>query len=400
MPPAILHLDIDAFFASVEQLMNPALRGRPVLVGTGVIASCSYEARRSGCRAGMPLRQARRLCPGAVVLEGNRHTYGCFAEATWEVCRRWLPSLELHLDDAYGDLTGTERLLGPPAEVGARLRREILAEVGLRVTVGIGTNRMIARLASKSAKPDGLAVVPPGAEADFVVGLPIEDLVGVGPATAATLRDMNLRTVRDLRVLPLATLEAMLGKNGAHLYERCRGRDSRPVGARELPTSLSRDTSLHRPTGDPAEVRAYLQYLAERALRTVRSLELEARRVAVRLRYEDGGGEEAGRTLERPTALDEELLPAAWELLARIFTRRVGVTHLGVALSRFEPAGGQGDFFEPRDRDRLRRLHAAIDAIRDKFGHSAVLAGPSIGLLGTLRLDENGFVLRTPSLTK
>lgn len=396
----ILHLDIDAFFASVEQLKNPRLRGRPVIVGSGVIASCSYEARRFGCRAGMPLRQARRLCPQAAVLEGDQHAYRCFAEAVWDVARRWLPQIEIHLDDAYGDLSGTERLLGPPPEVGRRLKREVLDATGLRVTVGIGSNRMVARLASKDAKPDGLGVVPPGTEEDFVAGRPVEDLAGVGPVLGAKLREMNLERVRDLRALPAAVLEAMFGKPGLALYERCRGRDSRPVHARELPVSISRETSLRTPTCEPREVRAFLQYLAERAMRTVRAQGVEVRRVSAWVRHEDGVTEEAGATLERFTDLDEDLLAALWGLLDRIFVRRVNLTHLGVGLSRFRLAERQGDLFAPPDRGRLERLHAAIDAIRDKYGHSAILAGPSIALLGTMHLGEDGFVLRTPSLTK
>ena len=140
--PTILHLDVDAFFASVEQLKNPRLRGKPVVVGNGVIASCSYEARRYGLRAGMPLRQAQRLCPHATFLDGNQHTYSCFAEAVWEVARRWLPAMETFLDDAVGDLTGTDALLGHPLGVGRELRREVLEKTGLRITVGIGANRM------------------------------------------------------------------------------------------------------------------------------------------------------------------------------------------------------------------------------------------------------------------
>ena len=400
MRTSILHLDLDAFFASVEQLKNPRLRGKPVVVGTGVIASCSYEARRYGLCASMPLRQARRLCPHAVILDGNQHTYACFAEAVWEIARRWLPAMETYLDDAYGDLTGTEALFGHPLEVGRGLRREILEEIGLRATVGLGANRMVARLAGKSAKPDGLSFVPWGEEEAFLADRPVGDLPGVGPATGAMLREMNLLKIRDLRALSPGVLEAMLGKNGLALHERCRGRDTRPVHEREIPRTISRETSVHVPTCDPAEIRAYLQYLAERALRTVRKLGLVARGLRVRINYEDSRWEEAGATLPRPTDVDEEALPAVWECLGRVFTRRVNLTHMGVVFSKFSVADPQAELFETVRDPRRVRLHAALDAIRDRYGHSAVVAGASIDLLGKLPQDPRGYVLRCPSLTK
>ncbi|MBI4564949.1 MAG: DNA polymerase IV [Planctomycetes bacterium] len=396
----ILHLDIDAFFASIEQLKNPYLRGKPVIVGAGVIASCSYEARRYGCRAGMSLRQALRLCPHAIILEGNQHTYACFTEAIWEIARRWLPEMETYLDEAYGDLAGTEKLFGHPRRVGEELKREILERVGLRVTVGIGANRMVAKMAGKSAKPDGLAFVPWGEEEAFVADRPVGDLPGVGPATEAMLREMNLLKVRDLRALSREVFKAMLGKNGLHLYERCRGRDTRPVHEREIPTTISRETSVHRPTGDAAEIRAFLQYLAERALRTIRKLGLVTRAVRVRVRYEDARGEEAGQTLDRATDVDEEVLPVIWKCLDRVFTRRVNLTHMGVVFSKFAVADPQAELFETVRDARLSRLHAAVDAIRDRFGHSAVTAGASIALLGKIHQDGYGYVLRCPSLTK
>jgi DNA polymerase-4 len=400
MRTSILHLDIDAFFASVEQLKNPRLRGKPVVVGNGVIASCSYEARRYGLRAGMPLRQARRLCPHAAFLDGNQHTYSCFAEAVWEIARRWLPSMETYLDDAYGDLTGTEALLGHPLGVGRELRREVLEKTGLHITVGIGANRMVARLASKSVKPDGLAFVEGGQEDRFLADRPVGDLPGVGPATGALLREMNILKVRDLRVLSPEVLDAMLGKNGLHLYERCRGRDTRPVHEREIPHTISRETSLHRPATDEAEIRAFLQYLAERAMRTVRKLGLVTRALAVRVGYEDGQAGDASATLPRASDVDDEALPAVWECLERSLTRRVGVIRLGVTLSKFAVADPQAELFESAGDPRRVRLHAALDEIRDRYGHAAVVAGPSIELLGRMPQNSRGYVLRCPSLTK
>ena len=348
----------------------------------------------------MPIRQALRICPQAVVLEGNQHTYRCFTDAVWEIARRWLPAIDTYLDEAFGDLTGTGNLYTHPLDVGRALRREIRDEVGLSVTVGIGANRMVAKMAAKSVKPDGLAFVPWGTEDAFVAGRPLDELPGAGPVTAGALRDMGLRTVADLRALSLDVLQALFGRNGLHLHERCRGRDTRPVHEREIPKSISRETSLHKPTGDVAELRAFLQYLAERAMRTVRQLGLATRGVRVRIGYEDGVHEEAGHVLPGPTALDEDLLPVARDLFARLLARRVALVRLGVTLTHFTAPDAQQDLFAVERNARLERLHGALDAIRTKFGHSAVVAGESIALVGKLRQESEGFVLRTPSLTK
>ncbi len=396
----ILHLDIDAFFASIEQLKNPRLRGRPVIVGTGVIASCSYEARRFGLKAAMPIRQAVRICPDVVVLDGNQHTYRCFTDAIWEIARRWLPAMETFLDEAYGDLSGTDQLYPDPLVVGRTLKLAIKEEVGLNVTIGIGGNRMVAKMAGKSVKPDGLAFVPHGQEDAFIATRPIEQLPGVGPATAPILREMNLHTIADLRVLRLEVLEALFGRNGVHLYERCRGRDTRPIHEREIPKSISRETSLHKPTCDAAELRAYLQYLAERAMRTIRQLGLATRGVRVNIRHEDGESAEAGQVLPSPTMIDEEVLPLARELFDRIVRRRVALTRVGVVFTHFSAPDGQQDLFAIERNARLERLHAALDHIRTKFGHASVVAGASISLIGKLQQEANGYVLRTPSLTK
>jgi len=400
MRNTVLHLDLDAFFASVEQLKNPRLRGKPVLVGNGVIASCSYEARRFGCSAGMPIRQALRLCPHAAVLDGDHNAYRCFTDAIWAILREHAPAIDTYLDEAYADLTGTERLLGAPLDVGRALKRRIRDEVGLPVTIGVASNRMIAKMAGQAVKPDGLALVPWGEEEAFLSARPVGDLLGVGPVTAAMFREMGIRTVAELRRVPLDVMEAMLGRNGVWLHERARGRDTRPVHEREIPVTISRETALHEPTSDPGKVRGMLQYLLERAMSTVRRLGLTARTVRVRVQYEDGPREEMGRTLAAPTTVDEDFLAVVDELLPRAWARRVNLMRLGIVLSHFALDDPQPQLFEIRTNARLERVHRALDAIREKFGHAAVVAGASIGLLDQLKQDSHGYVLRTPSLTK
>jgi DNA polymerase-4 len=399
--PAILHVDIDAFFASIEQRRDPRLRGRPVIVGTGVIASCSYEARRFGLKAGMTLSEAKRLCPRAVVLEGHAQVYRCFAEEVFARCRDVAPAVETHLDEAYCDLTGTERLHGDPLGAARGLKRAILESTGLTVTCGLGPNRMLAKLAGKSVKPDGLARITAGEAEAFLRDLPVEQVAGVGHAHAKTLRSMNVCTAGELRVLPVETLERLFGAPGRLLHERCRGRDTAVVSEREVPLSISRETSFHQDTADPREIEGMLEYLAGRACRTARELGIRPRTVTVRLRYTDGESAERARSLPQPSDADPVVLALALGTLARLFTRRVTLHQVGLALSSFSPAGGeQGALFEEREAGRRAALYRAFDGVRSAFGHGVLVSGRALHLKGRLEENEHGFVLRTPSLTK
>ena len=398
----VLHLDIDAFFASVEQARDPRLRGRPVIVGNGVIASCSYEARRFGLKAGMSLVEARRLCPGAVILDGCQATYKSFADRVWAKLAELTPDLDVALDEAYGDLEGTERLHGDVV-LRARALQDEIAEVtgGVSVTIGIAPNRMLAKLVGKTVKPHGVARLLPEQVDAFLVDRPARDVPGIGPANGRRLEALNVHTVRDLRQLPREALVALFGANGELLYERARGRDTRVVTAREIPSSISRETAFHRPTADPAQLDAMRHYLAERACRAARALGLKPRTIGLRLRYADGAFVEAQRTPPVPTALDPEVHEVTASLLERLFTRRVRLSHVGVVLSRFALLdGAQLDLLAPSGQERAHRLVEGVDAVRDRYGHASLVSGRSLPLLGQLEQDRNGFVLRTPSLTK
>lgn len=395
----VLHVDIDAFFASVEQLRDPRLRGRPVVVGNGVIASCSYEARAFGCYAGQPLREVRRICPQAVILDGCEAVYGAFAAKTFAVCATFSPDMETFLDEAFIDLTGTRRLYGDLGDAAAVLKRRIHDEVGLPVTVGLGANRMLAKIASKSVKPDGLRWIRPEEVESVLPRLPIDRLPGVGRRVGAELAKLNVKTIGDLRVFPVETLERLFGVPGRALYERCRGQDTRPVQAREIPQSISRETALHEPATNPRDLEGMLYYLVERAARHTRRLGLAARTLKVWIDYMESGREAASRSMSAVTDQDAVLFEHARGILARLLGRREAVRRIGTALSRFHPhTAGQGDLFAPEEeRDRL---YQSLDHIRSRFGHSAVVAGPSVRFLGRMEQDRNGFVLRTPSLTK
>ncbi len=402
MERRIMHLDIDAFFASVEQLRNPRLQGRPVIVGSGCIASCSYEARRYGLYAGQSLTEAKRLCPHAVVLEGSYSAYRCFTERIWEMCRDFSPEVETGLDDAYLDLTRMESVYSNPLRSAQGLRDDIKRETGLIVTAGIGPTRIVARMAGKSAKPNGLRLIERSEAGDFLAGFRVGDLPGVGHKTGRMLASLNIRTVGELRLLPREGLARLFGKLGIALYDRCRGLDTLPVSKREIPHSISRETTFHRETTDRTEIEGMLYYLTERVGNTLRQLGCGARTVHLKIRYGDFEGESSSRSLPEPTDVDEDIYGVAAALLRKIRTRRVALRHVGICVSRISPtaSGKQEALFGQRNSGNVRRLLRAIDTIRRRFGFSSIVAGKSLNLLGKLKQDSCGYVLRTPSLTK
>jgi len=400
--PAILHLDIDAFFASIEQLRNPRLAGRPVIVGTGVIASCSYEARRRGCGAGMSLREARLRCPEAVVLDGRAQIYRCYAERVFDIAARYAPAMETFLDEAYLDLSGSEGAQGSYIDAATRLRAEIRRATGLAVSVGVATNRMAAKMVTKTVKPDGVGLLAPGLEEAFVLSRAIGDLPGVGHAIGPTLWRLNVRTVGQLRELPEQALRGLFGPSmGRAIWERAWGRDTRVVSAREIPGSIRRETSFHQPTIDRREMRAMLHYLAARAGGEMRRLGLACRTVAVHLRY--AGGEVCAKrsSFPSPTAVDKQVYGRAEALFDGLFMRRSAVRNIGVEIGGFgRAAAEQLDLLDGRGSVRQADLEAGLDRVRDRFGFAAVMGGASLHLLGKLERDAHGFVLRTPSLTR
>jgi DNA polymerase-4 len=397
----ILHMDIDAFFASVEKVRNPRLIGKPVIVGSGVIASCCYTARRRGLSAGMSLKEARRCCPDVIILAGNQPVYRAFAERVWEICHDFTPAVESLLDDAYLDITGSQWLYGSPRRLGMLLRQRVRQETGLTVTAGVGSSRVVARLASAGAKPNGLGWVEPGAEAAFLADLPVAKLPGVGRKRASILHKLNVHTIGALRALPLGALEQLFGAQGAALYERARGRDSQVLTTREIPRTLSRETSFHADTTDRCEIEGMLYYLIERAMKTLRQLHLTVKTLAVKIRYGDGVFDKRSRRLAQPTRSDSLAFEQARSLLETIHTRRVALHGIGVALSGLALAGAvQQELFADPGRRFHDDLYPALDAVRQKYGYRALVAGPSIHLLNRLPQDDHGFVLRTPSLTK
>ena len=402
----VLHVDVDSFFASVEQVMDPSLAGRPVIVGglatdSSVVASASREAKARGVKTAMTIREARRICPDAVFLRGAYANYRAFSERLLALLQDFSPTVEIAaLDDFYLDLRGTERLLGRAFAVAARIRERVKADTKLSVSVGIGANRLIAKMASDFAKPGGICEVWPGYEREFLAPLPVEELTGVGHRTTELLNRLNIYTVGELAQLDPALLERVFGVNGRIIHQRSLGIDESPIIS-HVPKTISRETTFENDVSDRSVVEAMLHYLIERAANKLRQLGLSARCVHVKVRYADFESAAKSQSLAAPADRDDEFFAAAMDVLEKILTRRVRVRHVGVRLSEFCPGATiQLDLFAGQRARRAEDLYRAIDRIRERFGFSAVTAGKSVELLNRLPRDKQGFKLRTACLNQ
>jgi len=397
----VAHLDIDAFLASVEQVKH-RLEGKPVVVGTGIVCSASYEARRYGIKMGTLMRYVRKLCPPVKIFRGHYSDYRRYAETVFRICRDFTPAVEeASMDEAFLDLSGLERLYGHPVAVADRLKRRIKEETGLNVSIGIASNRLIAKMASRFAKPNGLAYIFSGKEAAFISDMPPQELPGIGRRTAEVLLKLNIRTISQLHRIPRQEMERAFGKAGGVIYQRCRGIDSSLVEEKGIPKAISRETSFDEYTTDLNFVEGMLYYLTERATRKMRSLQLKAKRVKVKIEYSDYESAEASRSLDYPSDLDGEIFGLARKILEGLFTRRVSLRLVGVTLTNFsQNRDEQADLFASCGKRRLIHLYRAIDRIRERYGFPALVAGNSIALLNKVKQDEEGFELRTSSLTQ
>ncbi|HXV58449.1 MAG TPA: DNA polymerase IV [Gaiellaceae bacterium] len=378
----ILHADLDAFYASVEQRDDPRLRGRPVIVGGGVVLAASYEAKRRGVRTAMGGRQARRLCPQAIVVPPRMEAYSEASKAVYRVFEDTTPLVEgLSIDEAFLDVRGLERLAGTPVEIAARLRRRVLAEVGLPITVGVARTKFLAKVASGVAKPDGLLVVPPDRELEFLHPLPVERLWGVGAVTARKLHARGLLTVGQVARLPEALLVAMLGRAaGRHLHALAHNRDPRPVQPGRRRGSIGSQRALGRGRRTAAELDAVLLGLVDRVTRRMRRARRLGRTVVLRLRFDDFSRATRSLTLPAPTHETAAVLAACRGLLAAAMPEieRRGVTLVGISVANLESEVG-AQLVLPLDGPGRERLDAALDAIRDRYGTSAVTRAVLLG---------------------
>jgi DNA polymerase IV len=378
----ILHADLDAFYASVEQRDDPRLRGRPVIVGGGVVLAASYEAKAFGIRTAMGGAEARRLCPWAVVVEPRMSAYTAASKAVFEVFDETTPLVEgLSIDEAFLDVGGLRRVSGTSREIAVRLRREVADRVGLPITVGVARTKFLAKVASGVAKPDGLLLVPPGGELEFLHSLPVERLWGVGPVTAAKLRSRGIATVGEVARLAEATLVAMLGRaSGRHLHALAHNRDPRPVEVGRRRRSIGSQHALGRAPRSPEDIDAAMVALVDRVTRRMRAAGRVGRTVTLRLRFDDFSRATRSHTVPQATAATRTILDTVRVLLAAATPtiEHRGLTLVGVAVGNLDDADAV-QLALPFEHYGTNALDSAIDEVCDRFGSGAVTRAVLLG---------------------
>ncbi|HEV8298687.1 MAG TPA: DNA polymerase IV [Acidimicrobiales bacterium] len=378
----ILHADLDAFYASVEQRDQPQLRGRPVIVGGGVVLAASYEAKAFGVRTAMGGAQARRICPGAIVVAPRMSAYSEASKAVFEVFDHTTPIVEgLSIDEAFLDVGGLRRVSGTPTEIAMRLRRDVLERVGLPITVGVARTKFLAKVASGVAKPDGLLVVPPNGELAFLHPLAVERLWGVGPVTAEKLRSRGITTVGEVARMDEATLVAMLGRaSGRHLHALAHNRDPRPVQVGRRRGSIGSQCALGRSRRSRDAVDAVVVSLVDRVTRRMRTAHRVGRTVTLRLRFDDFARATRSHTLTRATAHTETILATVRALLcaAQPMIDLQGLTLVGIAVGNLDDDRAV-QLALPFDRHSGTALDAVLDDVRARFGSGAVTRAVLLG---------------------
>jgi DNA polymerase IV len=378
----ILHADLDAFYASVEQRDDPSLRGRPVIVGGGVVLAASYEAKACGVRTAMGGGQARRVCPHAVVVKPRMSVYSEASKAVFEIFDNTTPAVEgLSIDEAFLDVRGMRRIAGPPLEIAVRLRREVLEKVGLPLTVGVARTKFLAKVASGVAKPDGLLVVPPDGELAFLHPLPVERLWGVGPVTARKLHAKGIATVGQVAALGETALVSLLGlASGRHLHALAHNRDPRRVRRRRRRSMGTQRALGRRFPRSAEELDAVLVGLVDRIGRRLRAARRVCRTVVIRLRFDDFSRATRSCTMTEATAQTQTILATARELLAAAMPliERQGITMLGISLSNLEDDDAV-QLALAFDRRRASAIDATIDTVCDRFGANAITRAVLLG---------------------
>jgi DNA polymerase-4 len=381
---SILHVDMDAFFVSVELLERPELRGKPVVVGgrpdqRGVVSAASYEARKYGIHSAMPLRTAGRLCPHAVFLDGHHEKYGVWSDRVATILARFSPVVEMvSIDEAYLDLSGTERLHGPPLAAADKLLRTITQTTALPCSAGLATTRLVAKVASDQAKPRGLVWVAPGREARFLAPLPVRKIPGIGEVTERALRAMGIETVEQIAAVPQEKLETIFGQWGTALYRKARGGDSYEFVIDAEPKSISHNHTFGEDTKDSNALGAMLSHLSQKACKRLREAGLATRTLTLTIRYAGFETHTRSKTLGEPTRLDGDIFGVFQELFSVHRDPRRKVRLLGVSLSGLTHGKAQLDLLEAERRARLEKLTSAADRLRDRFGFNKVQFGGSL----------------------
>jgi len=391
----IFHVDMDAFFVSVEELSDPSLKGKAVVVGgqrdeRGVVSAASYEARKFGVHSAMPLRTAAKLCPHAIFVDGHPDRYRECSAKVYEVLNTFSPLVEMaSIDEAYLDMTGTDRLHGPPLRAAHALHNKVKSETQLNCSVGIGASRLIAKVSSAKAKPNGVLWVIPGQEAKFLAPLDVRDIPGVGKVMEQNLHALGIHQVADLARLEDDVLEERFGKWGLALAGKARGEDAggwfdTEVGEHSDPKSISHEHTFNEDTANPVQLETTLMRLTEMVARRLREHSFYARTIQLKLRYKDFTTITRAHSLAAPTQLDTEIFEQIRILFRKNWKKGAEIRLLGVQVSSFEEAApGQLDLLDDGRHQRWQQALAVADRLRDRFGEGSVgLAG---GMKGVFR---------------
>jgi DNA polymerase IV len=383
-PTSILHVDMDAFFVSVELLERPELRGKPVVVGgrpdqRGVVTAASYEARKYGIQSAMPLRTAGRLCPHAIFLDGHHAKYTQWSDRVAGILINFSPVVEMvSIDEAYLDLAGTERLHGPPLAAADKLLRSITRTTGLPCSGGLASTRLVAKVASDQGKPRGLLWVPAGSEVQFLAPLPVRKIPGIGKVTERALLALGIERVEQIASQPQEKLEKIFGQWGTALYRKARGGDSYEFVVDAEPKSISQNYTFNEDTDDSAALTAVLSHLSQKACKRLREAGLAASTLTLTIRYAGFDTHTRSKSLGESTALDLGINAVFQELFRKHRDHRRKVRLLGVSLSNFSHGGEQLDLLQAERREKLQKLTQATDRLRDRFGFSKVQFGGSL----------------------
>jgi DNA polymerase-4 len=402
----IMHIDLDAFFVSVEQVLNPDLRSKPVVVGgrpdrRGVVAAASYEARAFGLHAGMPLITASRLCPQAIFIEGSFPRYRDASRRFMAVLADFSPFLEpVGLDEAYLDVTGFESLHGSIRQMALAIKQRVRKELGLNASIGIASCKIVAKVASDLSKPDGLLEVARGEERSFLAPLPLDKLPGIGKKTERKLQGLGIKTIGEISLLPVDALKIHFGASGEVLHRLSKGIDSREVAPSAAARSISRETTFGTDTRDRAFLEATLRYLSERVGADLRQRGKQARTVTLKLRYADFTTITRSHSLPQAVDTDQMIFNTGVDLLRKALSaEKQAVRLIGIGVSNLIEPGQQLAMLDP-SAQRMEHLNRTIDRIRQKYGFTAIQTGRTLLLKDIFPSNGGDYTLQTPSLSR
>jgi DNA polymerase IV len=404
MDRLVCHVDMDAFFVSVEELFDPSLKGKPVVVGgnrdqRGVVAAASYAARKFGIHSAMPLRTAGRLCPSAIFVEGSPHRYREYSRKIFAVLNRFSPQVEMaSIDEAYVDFTGTERLWGPPLKMADTLHQAIQTETNLKCSLGFASSRLVAKVSSDQAKPDGVLYIVPGQESRFLAPLDVRKVPGVGKKTEASLHKLGIRQVGDLARLEESFLASHFGRWGLALAGKARGEDAggwfdSAIGEADDPKSISHEHTFSEDTSNRDLLETTLLKLSEMVAKRLREHQLYSRTIQLKLRDEDFSTITRACTLDHATQLDGEVAVAVIRLFHQAWDGERPIRLLGVHAGSLQPAEGQMNLLEEPHVARLRQAFRSVDHIRARFGENCISLAKTLHAGIRERVHENPFDL-------